>query len=65
VFCSVKLVFGVKNKGILYIFFNFLFKRKHILCKKKKIDWDSYGTETERGKQADEYMEKIRGNDRV
>jgi len=32
---------------------------------KKKIDWDSYGTATERGKHADEYMEEIRGNDRV
>ena len=33
--------------------------------KTKKIDWNKYGVETERGKHVEEYMEKIRGNDRI
>ena len=33
--------------------------------KRKQIDWDSYGMETERGKHVEEYMEEIRGNDRI
>lgn len=33
--------------------------------RKKKIDWDRYGMETERGKCVEEYMEEIRKNDRI
>ncbi len=32
---------------------------------RKKIDWNKYGMETERGKHVEEYMEEIRGNDRI
>lgn len=32
---------------------------------RKKIDWDSYGYATERGKNADKYIEELRSNDRV
>ena len=32
---------------------------------RKRIDWDSYCTETERGKHVEEYMEEMRGNDRL
>lgn len=32
---------------------------------RKKIDWDKYGMETERGKRVEDYMEEIRGNDRI
>ncbi|MDE7311437.1 MAG: hypothetical protein K2N87_07465 [Eubacterium sp.] len=32
---------------------------------RKKIDWNQYGIETERGKYVEEYMEEIRGNDRI
>jgi len=31
----------------------------------KKIDWDKYGMETERGKHVEEYMGEIRKNDRI
>ncbi len=31
---------------------------------RKKINWDKYGMETERGKHVEEYMGEIRGNDR-
>ena len=31
---------------------------------RKKIDWDSYGYATERGKNADKYIEELRSNDR-
>ncbi len=31
---------------------------------RKKIEWDKYGMETERGKCVEEYMEEIRSNDR-
>ena len=31
---------------------------------RKKIDWDSYGYETERGQNADKYIEELRANDR-
>ena len=29
------------------------------------LDFDSYGSPTERGKHVEQYMEEIRGNDRV
>ncbi|MEY8516966.1 hypothetical protein AALC25_08560 [Lachnospiraceae bacterium 29-84] len=32
---------------------------------RKNIDWDKYGMETERGKHVEEYMEEVRGNDRI
>ena len=32
---------------------------------RKKIDWDKYGMEPERGKHVDEYMEEIRNNERI
>ncbi len=32
---------------------------------RKRIDWDKYGMETERGKHVEEYMEEIRSNDRI
>ena len=32
---------------------------------RKKIDWNKYGIEIERGKYVEEYMEEIRGNDRI
>ncbi|MCI8940673.1 MAG: hypothetical protein HFH12_11900 [Dorea sp.] len=32
---------------------------------RKKIDWNKYGMQTERGKHVEEYMEEIRGNDRI
>ncbi len=31
---------------------------------RKKIDWDKYGVETERGRHVEAYMEEIRSNDR-
>lgn len=33
--------------------------------KRKKIDLDKYVTPTERGKHVEEYMEEMRGNDRI
>lgn len=32
---------------------------------RKKIDWDKYGMETDRGKHVEEYMGEIRNNDRI
>lgn len=32
---------------------------------RKKINWDKYGMETERGRCVEEYMEEIRNNDRI
>lgn len=32
---------------------------------RKKIDWDKYGMETERGKHVEEYTGEIRNNDRI
>lgn len=32
---------------------------------RKKINWDKYGMETERGNRVEEYMEEIRENDRI
>lgn len=32
---------------------------------RKKVDWNQYGMETERGKHVEEYMEEIRSNDRI
>lgn len=32
---------------------------------KRKIDFDSYGEPTERGKDVDKYMKEIRENDRL
>lgn len=31
---------------------------------RKKINWDKYGMETERGRHVEEYMKEIRNNDR-
>ena len=33
--------------------------------KREKIDLDKYVTTTERGKHVEEYMEEMRGNDRI
>ena len=33
--------------------------------KRKKINLDKYVTPTERGKHVEEYMEEMRGNDRI
>ena len=33
--------------------------------KRRKIDLDKYVTPTERGKHVEEYMEEMRGNDRI
>lgn len=33
--------------------------------KRKEIDLDKYVTPTERGKHVEEYMEEMRGNDRI
>ena len=33
--------------------------------KRKKIDLDKYVTPTERGEHVEEYMEEMRGNDRI
>ena len=33
--------------------------------KRQPINWESFGIETERGKNVEKYMEEIRGNDRV
>ena len=37
----------------------------HTQPARKPIDFGAYGRPTERGKNADAYMEEIRGNDRI
>lgn len=35
------------------------------VSKRRKIDLDKYVTPTERGRHVEEYMEEMRGNDRI
>ena len=43
----------------------FLNEKKKKTHSKSKIDLSLYGHRTERGQKVDEYMEEIRGNDRI
>ena len=43
----------------------FLKKRENVSEKHDQIDFSKYGHRTERGRYVEEYMEEMRGNDRI
>ena len=43
----------------------FLNEKKNERQTKTKIDFSKYGHRTERGQKVDEYIEEMRGNDRI
>ena len=62
----------VKNRSIVveddltdYEGMTLLNEKKNERQTKTKIDFSKYGHRTERGQKVDEYMEEMRGNDRI